>query len=69
MFLCFLSCYIEVQLNPIYPLSESHIAVAQKLMNEIPNSVILDQYRNPNNPIAHYDSTAEEIFHQLKGNQ
>jgi len=46
---------------------ESHIAVAQKLMNEIPNSVILDQYRNPFNPIAHYDSTAEEIYHQLKG--
>lgn len=46
---------------------ESHIAVAQKLMEEIPNSIILDQYRNAYNPIAHYDETAEEIFHQMEG--
>jgi len=46
---------------------ESHIAVAQKLMDEIPNSIILDQYRNEYNPIAHYDDTAEELFHQMDG--
>ncbi|KAL5271025.1 hypothetical protein ACHWQZ_G001620 [Mnemiopsis leidyi] len=46
---------------------ESHIAVSQKLLDEIPNSVILDQYRNEYNPIAHYDETAEEIYHQMDG--
>ena len=38
-----------------------------KLKNEIPNSHILDQYRNPGNPLAHYDGTAEEIIAQCGG--
>jgi len=41
---------------------ESHIGVAKKLNAEIPNSHILDQYSNPNNPDAHYEGTAEEIL-------
>jgi len=41
---------------------ESHISVAQRLLTEVPNSIILDQYRNPGNPLAHYDQTAEEIL-------
>ncbi|PNF22395.1 Cystathionine beta-synthase [Cryptotermes secundus] len=43
---------------------EGLIMVAQRLNKEIPNSVILDQYRNEGNPLAHYDSTAEEILMQ-----
>jgi cystathionine beta-synthase len=43
---------------------ESHIGVAAKLNREIANSHILDQYRNPSNPLAHYDGTAEEILFQ-----
>ncbi|XP_068771159.1 cystathionine beta-synthase isoform X2 [Struthio camelus] len=46
---------------------ESNIRVAWKLKNEIPNSHILDQYRNPSNPLAHYDTTAEEILEQCEG--
>merc|ERR1719336_2755695 len=46
---------------------ESHISVAQRLLSEIPNSIILDQYRNPGNPLAHYDITAEEILAQCGG--
>ncbi|XP_043928172.1 cystathionine beta-synthase isoform X2 [Protopterus annectens] len=46
---------------------ESHVGVAWRLKNEIPNSHILDQYRNPSNPLAHYDSTAEEIIQQCDG--
>merc|ERR1719414_2415049 len=46
---------------------ESHISVAQRLLAEIPNSIILDQYRNPGNPLAHYDITAEEIRAQCGG--
>ncbi|KAI9598050.1 cystathionine beta-synthase [Syncephalis fuscata] len=46
---------------------ESHIGVAKKLNAEIPNSVILDQYSNPNNPLAHYYGTAEEILKSCDG--
>ncbi|KAI9216045.1 cystathionine beta-synthase [Blastocladiella britannica] len=46
---------------------ESHIGVARRLNREIPNSVILDQYGNPNNPLAHYHGTAVEILDQLDG--
>jgi len=46
---------------------ESHISVAQRLLTEVPNSIILDQYRNPGNPLAHYDQTAEEILEQCGG--
>jgi len=46
---------------------ESHISVAQKLNKEIPDSYILDQYRNPGNPLAHYDETAEEILYGCDG--
>lgn len=41
---------------------ESLFGVAQRLLTEIPDSVILDQYSNPSNPMAHYDGTAEEIL-------
>ncbi|XP_077611496.1 cystathionine beta-synthase [Crocuta crocuta] len=46
---------------------ESHVGVAWRLRNEIPNSHILDQYRNASNPLAHYDTTAEEILEQCDG--
>eukprot|EP01114_Cavostelium_apophysatum_P005428 TRINITY_DN1639_c0_g1_i1.p1 TRINITY_DN1639_c0_g1~~TRINITY_DN1639_c0_g1_i1.p1 ORF type:complete len:259 (-),score=52.19 TRINITY_DN1639_c0_g1_i1:11-787(-) len=46
---------------------ESHIGVAKKLNEEIPNSHILDQYGNPSNPLAHYDGTGEEILDQTDG--
>ncbi|XP_064618361.1 cystathionine beta-synthase-like isoform X2 [Liolophura sinensis] len=46
---------------------ESHIGVARRLMEEIPNSHILDQYRNASNPLAHYDGTAEEILKACDG--
>lgn len=41
---------------------ESHISLAKKLNAEIPNSHILDQYTNEDNPNAHYFGTAEEII-------
>lgn len=47
-----------------YDAPESHIGVARRLNLEIPNSIILDQYRNAGNPLAHYDTTAEEILAQ-----
>jgi cystathionine beta-synthase len=46
---------------------ESHIGVARRLHREIPNSHILDQYANPDNPLAHEHGTAEEIWKQTNG--
>lgn len=46
---------------------ESHIGVANRLLQEIPHSHILDQYCNPGNPLAHYDGTAEEILDACDG--
>jgi len=46
---------------------ESHIGMAMKLNRQIENSVILDQYSNPANPMAHYDGTAEEILEACDG--
>lgn len=47
--------------------AESHLGVATRLLQEIPDSVILDQYCNPSNSMAHYDGTAEEIIQQCEG--
>ncbi|MDP3705258.1 MAG: pyridoxal-phosphate dependent enzyme [Legionellaceae bacterium] len=41
---------------------DSHISLAKRLQQEIPNAHILDQYSNPDNPNAHYLGTAEEII-------
>lgn len=46
---------------------ESHIGVAKRLQKELPNAHILDQYSNPSNPQAHYDTTAAEILQDLGG--
>ena len=46
---------------------ESHIGVARRLEKEIPNAHILDQYGNPDNPLAHELGTAEEIWTQTDG--
>lgn len=40
----------------------SHINVARRLHSEIPGSIVLDQYTNMGNPMAHYEQTAEEIL-------
>lgn len=50
-----------------YDSPDSHISVAKRLNSELPNSHILDQYRNPSNIMAHYDGTAYEIFEQCQG--
>ena len=34
------------------------------MVRDDPNIVLLDQYSNPSNPLAHYDGTAEEILWQ-----
>ena len=44
---------------------EGLFEVSKRLNKEIPNSHILDQYGNPDNPNAHYEGTAEEIWDEF----
>jgi cystathionine beta-synthase len=46
---------------------ESHIGVARQLQSILPNAHILDQYSNPDNPLAHYHGTGKEILEQTGG--
>lgn len=46
---------------------DSNLMVAQRLQKEIPNAHILDQYGNPDNPLAHYYGTGPEIVEQTGG--
>ena len=46
---------------------DSHIGVANRLREVVPNSHILDQYANPSNPLAHEEGTAKEILEQTGG--
>ena len=43
------------------------IAKAKELAEEIPNSFIPDQFANPSNPLAHYETTGPEIWRDLDG--
>ena len=46
---------------------QSYYSVAKKLADEIPNSFYPNQYENPNNPQAHYDTTGPEIWESSEG--
>jgi len=46
---------------------DSHIGVAKQLQSILPNSHILDQYSNADNPHAHYHGTGQEIVEQTGG--
>ncbi len=43
------------------------IAKAQELESETEGGIILDQFANPANPLAHYENTAPEIFAEMDG--
>merc|ERR1712137_358977 len=45
---------------------DSHIFLSARLAKEL-NGFVLDQYKNPGNPLAHYEGTAEEIIEQTDG--
>jgi cystathionine beta-synthase len=46
---------------------ESHLGIAVRLLQELPNCYFPNQYSNPANPLAHYDGTADEIIEQTGG--
>ncbi len=45
----------------------SYHSVALRLSREIPNSIFPNQYENPANTQAHYDTTGPEIWEQTEG--
>jgi len=45
----------------------SYYQVARRLAREIPNSVYLNQYDNPANAEAHYQTTGPELWEQTEG--
>ncbi len=46
----------------------SYYSVAKRLSEEIPNSYYPNQYDNPSNTKAHYETTGPEIWEQTEGN-
>ncbi|VXD16506.1 cystathionine beta-synthase [Marinoscillum sp. 108] len=45
----------------------SYYSVAKKLNEDIPNSIYPNQYDNPSNTLAHYESTGPEIWNDTDG--
>lgn len=45
----------------------SYYSVARRLSEEIPNSIYLNQYDNPANTEAHYETTGPELWEQTDG--
>ena len=41
---------------------------AEEILASIPGAISLKQFRNPNNPLAHYETTGAEIERDLNGN-
>ena len=45
----------------------SYISVARRIVEETPNSILANQYHNPENPRSHYLTTGPEIWRQTSG--
>jgi len=56
----------EVVLTPGILMGQA-VARAEQLLKEIPNSIMLDQFRNPANPEVHRRTTAVEIWEDTEG--
>uniref|UniRef100_A0A1Y1KD97 Cystathionine beta-synthase n=1 Tax=Photinus pyralis TaxID=7054 RepID=A0A1Y1KD97_PHOPY len=59
----------KVVVTPCLPVEhpDGPFLVAERLSQTIPNSIILRQFNNPHNPMAHYNGTAMEILDQCGG--
>ncbi len=45
----------------------SYYSVSRRIVAETPNSILANQYHNPRNPQAHYQTTGPEIWEQTDG--
>jgi len=57
----------ELELTPGIEGMSGCIARAQKIVDTTPNAYMLQQFRNPANPQAHRETTAEEIWDDTDG--
>ncbi len=45
----------------------SYYSVARRIVEETPNSILANQYHNPANPQAHFETTGPELWEQTGG--
>jgi cystathionine beta-synthase len=45
----------------------SYYNVAKRIVSETPNSILANQYHNPENPLSHYQTTGPELWEQTRG--
>lgn len=58
----------EVVLSPGCEATDGAIRLAHKILDEHPETYYMpNQYANPNNPLAHYETTGPEILQQCDG--
>ena len=58
----------EVVLSPGCEATDGAIRLAHKILQENPDRYYMpNQYANPNNPLAHYETTGPEIWQQTDG--
>jgi cysteine synthase B len=58
----------EVILTPARESTDGAIRMAHKILKDNPDKYFMpNQFANKNNPLAHYETTAPEIFTQTKG--
>lgn len=58
----------EVVLTPAKEGTDGAIRKAHSLLEENPDKYFMpNQFKNPNNPLAHYETTAPEIYEQTEG--
>lgn len=58
----------EVVLSPGCEATDGAIRLAHRILAEDPHRYFMpNQYANPNNPLAHFETTAPEIFEQTAG--
>ena len=46
---------------------DNYVMMAKRIARETPNAILADQFYNPANPQAHYDTTAPELWEQTGG--
>ncbi|MDF1515249.1 MAG: cysteine synthase family protein [Anaerolineae bacterium] len=58
----------EIVHTPTKKGMEGAITEAHALAEKIPNAVVMQQFANPANALAHYQTTGPEIWEQMSGN-